>query len=156
MQIALPAPLLAPLPPDAIALRPQAELELDPHLSLAQGDQLIITPRTRPPPQRPGDGVEQCRFAVPVVAGQAREVDAAEVERLLVAVAHEVREAEFVWDHGNLESGIRDQEAGATRRTTASCRNHRKLYVFNSPCCISQCFTDICRFQVWIRMQNIR
>ena len=113
MQVALPAPFLAPLPPDAIALRAQAELELDPHLDFTQGDQLIVAPRARPSPQRPGDRVEQRRFAVTVVARQACEVDAAEVERLLVAVAHEVGEAEFVWDHGKL--GVRDQESGVRK-----------------------------------------
>ena len=49
MQIALPAPLLAPLPPDAVPLRAQAELELDPHLGLAQGDQLVVAPRRARP-----------------------------------------------------------------------------------------------------------
>ena len=112
MQIALPAPLLAPLPPDAIPLRTQAELKLDPRLGLTQGDQLIVAARPRPSPQRPGDGVKQRRFAVAVVPRQAREVDAAEVEHLLLAVAHEVREAEFVWDHGKpVKSGI-NQEPG--------------------------------------------
>ena len=53
MQIALPAPLLAPLPPDAIALRTQAELELDPHLGLAQGDQFIVAAAHAPVPTAP-------------------------------------------------------------------------------------------------------
>jgi len=43
-------------------------------------------------------------FAVPVVAGQAGQVNAGEVEALLLAVTHEVVEAEFEWNHGNLKS----------------------------------------------------
>ena len=109
MQIALPAPLLAALPPHAIALRAEAELELDPHFGLAQGDQLIVAARAGPAPQRPGDGIQQRRLAVTVVARQASQVDATEIERLLVAVAHEVGETEFEWDHGKSGTGIWSQ-----------------------------------------------
>ena len=116
VQVALPAALLAALAPDAIALPGQAELELHPHLGLAEGDQLIVATGARLTPQRPRDRVEQGRFAVAVVAGQAGQVNAGEVEALLLAVAHEVVEAEFEWNHRKSVSGIRDQEPGVKRR----------------------------------------
>jgi hypothetical protein len=68
----------------------QLELELDRHLRLAVADQVVGTGAGLAP-EGPGHGVEEGALAVPVVAREAGDVDAREVERLdAVAVGEEV------------------------------------------------------------------
>ena len=61
----------------------ERELELDLHLGGAGVDQLVDRPTARPTPQRPGDRVQQRRLAVTVVAGEHRDVNAVEPQRLV-------------------------------------------------------------------------
>src|SRR5206468_1827939 len=56
-------------------------------------------------PQRPGNGIEQCRFAVPIVAREAGGREAGKIERWgILAVTHEVMQSQTERDHASSSS----------------------------------------------------
>ena len=86
---------------------PRRERESHFHVGLALVHELIgrgaaraIASPPGPTPQRPRDRVEQRRLAVAVVAGEAADVDAAQIELRVALIAEEVVQAQVQWDHG--------------------------------------------------------
>jgi len=104
VQVGLAAAPLAALAPDAVTLRAQAELQVHPHLGLAQRDEFVIAARAGPAPERPGHRVQQRGLAVAVVARETGEVNAGEIEALFLAIAHEVVEFEFMGNHDSVSA----------------------------------------------------
>jgi len=78
---------------DAVDLFVYSELKVDLGLGLAGVNEVVITLGAGLSPECPGDSVNEGGFAVAVVATDAGDVDAAEVEgRDVIPVAHEVVE----------------------------------------------------------------
>ena len=95
------------LPHNAIRSLPCRKCEGHLHVGLALVHELIgrgpasaVAPAPGPAPQRPRDRVEQRRLAVAVVAGEAANVNVAQVELRVALVAEEVVQAQVQWDHG--------------------------------------------------------
>ena len=85
---------------DTINIVAQLKGKLDLHVGLALMHQFIVALRARPAPQRPRDRVKDGGFARAVIARQAADVNAAEVQ-LGIAVVHEVSEFEIKRNHSN-------------------------------------------------------
>ncbi len=76
---------------DAIGIAAQRKREVDLHVGLTLMHQFVVTLRAGAAPHRPRDRVKDRRFARAVIARQAADVNAAEVD-LGVTVRHEVGE----------------------------------------------------------------
>ena len=84
---------------DAVALVAGGEFQLDATFVGAGGDYVVLQAAPGLAPERPGDAVQQRRFAVAVGAAEAGDVQAGEVQRRRLAVRQEIVEGEFEGYH---------------------------------------------------------
>ena len=86
---------------DAVAGAGGVEFEFDGHVGASVVEEVGVAGAAGFAPEGPGDAVEEGGFAVAVVAAEAGDADAGEVEGGVgVAVGEEVLEGEFEGDHG--------------------------------------------------------
>ena len=115
----------AALAQHAVAVALEVEDELDLAFLLAQAHDVVEAFGARLAPQRPGDGVQQGRFAVAVVARQAGGGDGGEVERRnLLAVAHEIPQSQAQRNHARRSSCI----SWSSKRVRSSRAGWRSAY----------------------------
>jgi hypothetical protein len=94
---------LGALANDPVILPVEYKDEVDLHLLRAHRDQLVVALQARLTPQRPCHRVQQRRFARTIFSRKTCDRDAVEIEhRQIVAVAHEVAQQQFAWDHRGL------------------------------------------------------
>ena len=76
---------------DAVVLSTDGKLELDLHVILILVNQVVIPFGAGFAPQSPGNGIDNCRLAVAVVAANRHQVDAGKIERGdVIPVGHEI------------------------------------------------------------------
>ena len=76
---------------DAVELVGDGKVELYLHLVTGGMDKVIVTASPGFAPERPGNGVDDSRLAVAVIAGETGEMDTVELQRrYVITVAHEI------------------------------------------------------------------
>ena len=87
-----------------IELFAKQKLQIDAHLHLTLGDQLIITHPSLTP-EGPGDGIKEGRFSGTILTSETDDMESSEIEggwassSAIGAIAHEVAERKFCRDH---------------------------------------------------------